>query len=163
MRISRLSAALSLMLTMGGCGASNNPGGGSGSSAGSGSEVSSMPSAPVPDSAMSTSVPPAMRPNQVRPDSSVIELRPVRWTNATAAPGHQLEISFVATGRMECSTLGRVDVVETAQSITVTVLLGRLPSAHCDGIQPQLAAPMATVVTLRDPVGNRPVQDGAAG
>jgi hypothetical protein len=108
-----------------------------------------------------TGLPSAMRPNQVQPDSRAVDLRPVRWNRVDPA-GRQLTVHFTTTGRGGCRVLGRVDLVETAQTVTVTLLVGRLPNADCGGAQPQLAAPTTTVVTLGQPLGRRPVRDGAA-
>jgi hypothetical protein len=103
-----------------------------------------------------------MHPNQVRPDSHAVDLRPVRWTRVDPA-GRELTVYFTTSGRHECGVLGRVDVVETAQAITVTLLVGRLPNVDCGGAQPMLAAANMTVVTLAEPVGHRRVRDGAPG
>jgi hypothetical protein len=72
-------------------------------------------------------------------------------------------VHYTITGRGDCAALGRVDVVETATDVTVTVLVGRLPGADCSGPQPQLAASIMTVVTLAKPLGSRKATDGAAG
>jgi hypothetical protein len=108
-------------------------------------------------------LPAAMRPNVAVPDERVTDLRAVPWTRAVAVDGNALQISYSITGRGDCSALGRVDVAETAQEVTVSVLVGRLPGADCAGPQPQLAAVVSTVVTLTAPLGNRRVRDGAAG
>jgi hypothetical protein len=107
-------------------------------------------------------LPPALRPNVAVPDARVTALKPIRWTRAVAATGRDLQVHYTITGRGDCSALGRVDVAETARDVTVTVLVGRLPGADCDGPQPQLAASVMTVVKLATPLGDRAVRDGAA-
>jgi len=104
---------------------------------------------------------PATAPNEARPDTRIVELRPRRWSRAEAGAGRELRLHYSVTGHPECQALGRVDVLETAGTVTVTLLVGHLPGAACDGPQPQLAAPFTTVVTLREPLGHRQVVDGA--
>ena len=98
----------------------------------------------------------------MRPDSGAVDLQPVRWDRATAGAGRDLDIHYTITGRAECHTLGRVDVAETAQSVTVTLRIGRLPTANCGGPQPMIAMTGVTTVTLGAPLGTRAVRDGAA-
>jgi hypothetical protein len=148
MRILRLSV-VGVLLTVAACATPSN-----GSNTGSTGEASS-PIIPKP-----TGTPPALRPNEATPDSRALDLKPTRW-NRTEAAGRQLTVHFTATGRPDCSVLGRVDVQETAQTVTVTVHLGRLPGSNCAGPQPLIAAPSATVITLREPVGGRSIRDGA--
>jgi hypothetical protein len=158
MRLLTLCAVLGGLLSASACGtpsrsADNGGSGTIGSTPGGGISSSVTPA--------SGGLPPAMRPNPAQPDSRAVDLKPVRWTSADPA-GKEITVNFTTTGRAECNVLGRVDVVETAQAVTVTLLLGRLPNVDCGGAQPQLAASNATVVTLREPVGTRPVRDGAA-
>jgi hypothetical protein len=106
-------------------------------------------------------LPPAMRPNVARPDARATELKAVRWARIEAAAGRDVLVHYTMTGRGDCAALGRVDVVETDTAVTVTVWLGRLLGADCDGPQPAIAAAMTTTVTLARPLANRPVHDGA--
>jgi hypothetical protein len=150
-----LGAVLGTVLTMTACGTPNGNANDTGASPGGG--VVSTGPLPTP-----SGLPPAIQPNQVQPDNRAVELRPVRW-DRTEGTGRQLTVHFTLTGRPGCQVLGRVDLVEAAQAVTVTLHLGRLPDVDCRGIQPLLAAPATTVVTLREPVGTRTVRDGAAG
>ena len=151
MKFLSLSLVLSGLLVTAACATSA----GTGDAGGAGGQASSSVT-PKP----SGGLPPAMRPNQMQPDSRAVDLKPTRWTNVESSE-RQLTIFFTTVGRPGCNVLGRVDVEETPQTVTVTVLLGRLPGIDCGGPQPQLAAPATTVVTLREPVGGRRVQDGA--
>lgn len=149
MRTLRLSVALGLLVTAAACGAPSKSGG-------------SDPTGQVSSSAtMAPTAPPPTLPSRAEPDNRAVDLRPVRWTRAEAGTARQLQVHYTITGRGECNVLGRVDVVETKETIAVTVLLGRLPSADCGGAQPQIAAQVVTVVTLKDPIGGRRVRDGA--
>jgi hypothetical protein len=105
--------------------------------------------------------PPAMRPNQASPDGRAVDLRPVRFDRTEAGPGRELIVHYTVTGRPQCNVLGQVHVAETSAAVRVTLLLGRLPGTNCSGPQLQLAAPMMTIVTLREPLGARQVRDGS--
>lgn len=114
----------------------------------------------------STSLPSGQSPptgaNQARPDGSVVNVRKLKWSRATPGPGNQLTVGYTVGGLVDCSKLNRVDVAETAQTVTVTVLVGQTPGAKCDGPQPMIAAEFETTVTLKAPLGGRTVADGAS-
>ena len=150
MRISHTSVLLSLLLAVTACGASTA----STSNGATGSQSSSsMPGQPTDPS--------VTQPNQAQPDSRAIKLRPIHWSKAEAGDGRQLYLDYTIAGIAECSTLGRIDATETASSVTITLLVGQLPNANCGGAQPQLAASFVTSITLQEPLGKRPVRDGA--
>ncbi len=100
--------------------------------------------------------------NHATPDPAVVELKKTRFSQATAGDGDDLVVQYTAAGRSECAKLGRVDVVESSDAVTVTVLLGQQPGVDCSGPQPMIAAIFQTTVTLHAPLGSRPVHDGAA-
>jgi hypothetical protein len=156
MRTLRLTVALGLLVTAASCGTAAN---GNISDPGPAISTSSLPTGGPTTSTGASG--PVGQPNVARPDASVIDLRPLRWSQAEPAPEQQLVIHYTTAGLARCSTLGRVDVAETAVSVTVTVLVGRLPGANCSGDQPQLAAQFVTTVTLRQLLGERTVVDGA--
>ncbi len=135
--------------SIGGSGAANGGAAGSGSAASSSFLPRPTGGAPNQD-------------NQAAADSRAVNLRPVKWTRAEAGAERQLVVRYTATGRAECNLLGRVDVAETANAVTVTVLLGQAPGADCGGAQPMLAAQFVTTVTLRERLGTRAVVDGAS-
>lgn len=116
---------------------------------------------PTPTGQPAGGLPPAMRPNLVQPDGRATDPHPQRWDRAVPGSGNRLEVYYTISGRMECSTLARVEVAQGAGRVTVTLLVGRLPGADCS-TQPALAAQMMTVVTLDAPLNGRPVHDGAA-
>ena len=101
-----------------------------------------------------------MQPNRLDPDARAVDLHAVRWQRAESS-GRLLTVYFTTTGRRECATLGRVEVTESATTVTVRVLVGRLPGADCSGAQPQLAAPATVVVTLARDLAGRAVVDGS--
>ncbi|MDN5767812.1 MAG: hypothetical protein L0H96_14200 [Humibacillus sp.] len=155
---------LSLVTALAACGSANSVGpaggasGGSGPSSSSGGAVGSTPTFGRPTS---TGLPPAMQPNRLTPDARAVDLRAVRWQRAESS-GRTLTVHFTATGRRECATLGRVEIVESAAAVTVTVFVGRLPGTDCSGSRPQLASPATTVVTLARDLGGRTIIDGSA-
>jgi len=100
--------------------------------------------------------------NHATPDPAAVDLKKTRFDQATAGAGSELIVQYTAAGRAECAKLGRVDVVESTDAVTVTVLLGRAPGADCTGPQPMIAAIFQTTVTLKAPLGTRPVHDGAS-
>ena len=57
--------------------------------------------------------------------------------------------------------LGRVDLKETADAVTVTLWVGRRPGADCSGPQAGLGFPIVTAVDLHAPLAHRAVHDGA--
>ena len=60
-----------------------------------------------------------------------------------------------------CYVLGRVDVAETAEKVTITLWTGQGPgTAGMACIQ--MAAYYEVIVQLQAPLGTRPVIDGAA-
>jgi hypothetical protein len=104
--------------------------------------------------------PPATSPNQASPDARAVDLRPVRFDRAQAGAGRELIVHYTVTGKPQCNVLGQVRVAETTAEVRVTLMLGRQPGADCTGPQPQLAAPMMTIVTLSKPLGTRQIRDG---
>jgi hypothetical protein len=146
-RIHAGAATLGLLLVTTACGTANtvNPGGPDTEVV---STVVSPPGSPVD---------PPTGLNQATPDPTVIDLREVAWQKATAGPDTKLVVQYTASGRPECSKLGRADVTETDQAVTVKVLLGQVAGVDCTGPQPMIAATFQTVVELKTPLGDRPV------
>ena len=153
MRTFRVTLTLGLLVAAAACGTPNNSAGNSSASSSASGVASTI--LPRPDR------PPA-QVNEVRPDSKAIELRAVPWTGATAGQDRQLVVNYTVGGLAQCNVLGWVDVLETTDTVTITVLVGRFPGVDCGGAQPQLAASYSTVVTLRQPLGTRVTRDGAS-
>jgi hypothetical protein len=158
MRTVRLSAALAVLLAGASCAHQSLPGDASEESP----EITSTV-LPKPPGLAASDLPPAMRPNESRPDPQVVDLRPARWAAIETVSGRQVRVYYTITGRGDCAALGRVDVTETATTVTITLQLGRLSHTDCTDPQPQLAASVATIVTLGTPLGDRVVHDGAIG
>jgi hypothetical protein len=152
MRSMTLAAVLGGLLVVAAC--ASSPGGG-GNAGGPPADAISGGATPVPGSP-----PPSMQANRAVPDSRAIDLKSAHWSRVEPA-GDEVYVYYTATGQPGCHVLGRVDVVETATTVTITLLIGRLPDTDCTGPQPQLAAPYVTVVRLQAPAGTRQVIDGA--
>ncbi|MCZ7527798.1 MAG: hypothetical protein M5U14_16340 [Acidimicrobiia bacterium] len=100
-------------------------------------------------------------PERVEPDPSAVDARPVpieSW--ATEDAGRTLLVRFWS-GVAPCYVPAGVDVVETPEQVTVTVLVGRDPSAGPDVVCIELAKLYEVAVTLEEPLGDRAVVDGA--
>ncbi|GAA3436723.1 hypothetical protein [Kutzneria kofuensis] len=149
MRRIHAGAALGLLLLLAGCGAANT-------GVGNGASQVTSTSLPPPTGAA------PIGPNRATPDPTVVELRKTRFDRAAAGTGNELVVQYTAGGRADCSKLGRVDVVEADDAVTVTVLLGQVPGADCGGEQPMIAATFETTVTLKAPLGSRQIRDGAS-
>jgi hypothetical protein len=100
--------------------------------------------------------------NVVSPEPAV-DLRPERWSDAQPVPGEpEVLVRATLTSGPPYAVLGRVDVVETADSVTITLWVGRRENARGDGPQAALGYPLVTRVRLAAPVGTRQLRDGAA-
>jgi len=65
------------------------------------------------------------------------------------------------SGIEPCSALDHIDVVETADTVTITLYEGNDPSGD-NVVCPDIAIAKRTVVTLDAPLGDRTIVDGAA-
>jgi hypothetical protein len=151
-------------------GGSGSSGGsaGSGGSGDPGSVAPSGPSAPGPDTPVGTTVPPPSgggdpsipgSPQRVSPSPTAVDLRPQPFESARAA-GSTVLVRF-SNGVAPCSVLGRVDVQEAADRVTITLYVGREPTPEpvaCIA----LAAYYEVVVDMSSPLGDRTIVDGAA-
>jgi hypothetical protein len=54
-----------------------------------------------------------------------------------------------------------VDVRETGEDVTVTLWVGCRADADCDGPPRGIGFPIAVPIDLKEPLGRRPVRDGA--
>lgn len=107
--------------------------------------------------------PPTVEPaNELTPEPAV-DLRRQRWQSAEPAPDDPSAVVVRGTldGGPPCVVLGKVEVDETANRVTVTVWVGRRADAPCDGPQAQVAFPFTTRVPLKGALGGREVHDGA--
>ena len=116
-------------------------------------------SGPLPSGSTSPAAPTA---NEVSPEPAV-DLHRERWTSVEPVSGtREVTVHGSLTGGPPCAVVGRVEVAETPDRVTVTLWVGRREDARCDGPQPEIGYPFVTRVTLAAPLGEREVRDGAA-
>ena len=100
-------------------------------------------------------------PNPVTPEP-VRDARKHAFTRAEAVPGGSaVRVEGLLTPGPPCAVIGRADVVETANQVTITLWVGPRPDADCDGPQKMTQFPFVIDVELREPLGGRTVIDGA--
>lgn len=126
--------------------------------------------APAPDTPVSTIVPPTTpastiapgvgQPKRVQPVPGATDLRKHVFQSTAAAGPQSLAVRFW-NGVEPCYVLGRVDVTETAASVTITLWTGSGPAA-AGAACIQIAAYYEVIVQLQAPLGTRTVIDGAA-
>lgn len=133
----------------------SGPGVASPDSGPSDSDVAASQTAAAPDSA-GTQVDDA---NLLTPVADLDNVRATPWQRVTGT-GRDLVVQWTSTGLAPCSLLSRVDVAETASTVTVTVHTGESPGVKC-GVAPQVGLPLAARVTLDADRGARAVVDGA--
>ncbi len=115
----------------------------------------------VPPTSPSTTVPPGGgQPRRVEPVPGATELRKHVFQSWTAAGAQSLAVRFW-NGVEPCYVLGRVDVTETADKVTITLWTGLGPGASGMACI-QMAAYYEVIVQLQAPLGARSVVDGAA-
>ena len=122
------------------------------------------PTSPAPDSPVGTDVPAGapgtdLRPARVTVVAGAVDLRPRPFESAEPVGERQLAVRFWG-GVAPCSVVGRVDVVETPDRVTVTVFSGRDPRPGRVACI-ELAVYQEVVVDLAAPVGGRAIVDGA--
>ena len=129
---------------------------------------SAAPQSPPSGVVSSGQLPPPPRipteptPNAITPQSAV-DLRRQRWTLAEPVPGTtEVLVHGTLVGGPPCAVLGRVDLRETDDSVTISLWVGRERDAACDGPQPDVGYPFLTRVKLKAPAGTRQIVDGAA-
>jgi hypothetical protein len=110
------------------------------------------------DDPLATPVPDAQT---VDPDPDAVGLRARPFDSATVGDdGRTITIDFVS-GVEPCYVLGRIDVDEGPNAVTITLFEGHL-DADEDVACIDLGVYKRTTVTLDDPSGDRKIVDGAA-
>jgi hypothetical protein len=115
----------------------------------------------VPPPAPSTTVAPGPgQPQRVEPVPGATDLRKQAFQSTAPAGAQSLAVRFW-NGVEPCYVLGRVDVTETAEKVTVTLWTGTGPGAAGMACI-QMAGYYEVIVQLQAPLGVRAVVDGAA-
>ena len=137
-----MRAFLVVLLALSGCGDESRPAGGPDQ------PVSSTPGAAAP------SVPAVL---EVQPRDGLVDVRPHVWERAEPVAPGRIRVEFYG-GVEECEGLDRVEVRETADSVSITLFTGRLPEAE---VCIEIAVLKATTVELDSPLRGREILDGA--
>jgi hypothetical protein len=122
------------------------------------------PGPPDPDSDVSTTLPspsspePKQTPLLVTPRPGLVDVRPNPFEKVLVLDERTLEVRFWG-GVDECYGVDRVDVNYGESEITVTVYLGRVPTAE---VCIEIAVLTAVRVNLDEPISDRNIVDGAA-
>jgi hypothetical protein len=115
----------------------------------------------VPPTTPSTTTPPSGgQPKRVQPVPGATDLRRHPFESTAPAGAQSLAVRFW-NGVEPCYVLGRVDVTETADKVTITLWTGLGPGAAGMACI-QMAGYYEVVVQLQAPLGTRTVVDGAA-
>ena len=128
------------------------------------------PTSLAPETPVSTVVPPTIpsttiapgggQPKRVEPVPGATDLRRHPFQAAAPAGAQSVAVRFW-NGVEPCYVLGRVDVTETAEKVTITLWTGLGPGAAGTACI-QMAAYYEVIVPLQAPLGTRAVVDGAA-
>ena len=127
------------------------------------------PNTLAPDTPVSTVVPPAPpttiapgggQPKRVQPVPGATDLRKQPFESAAPTGAQSLAVRFWS-GVEPCYVLGRVDVTEAAETVTITLWTGLGPGAAGMACI-QMAGYYEVIVQLQGPLGGRTVVDGAA-
>jgi hypothetical protein len=105
------------------------------------------PGTPVPG-------PTALR---VSPRPGLVDVRPQPWDRAEQMGPRRLRIEFYG-GVEECEGLGRVEVEESQEAVTVTLFVGRVPTAE---VCIEIAVLKSVTVRVDAPINGREIVDGA--
>ena len=109
--------------------------------------VISTPRTPVPG-------PTALR---VSPRPGLVDVRPHPWERAERVGPARLRLEFYG-GVEECEGLNRVEVEESKDAVTVTLFVGRVPSAE---VCIEIAVLKSVTVLVDGPISGREIVDGA--
>ena len=111
------------------------------------SPVTSTPETPVPG-------PTALR---VSPRPGLVDVRPQPWDRAQQMGPGRLRIEFYG-GVEECEGLDRVEVEESPEAVSVTLFVGRVPTAE---VCIEIAVLKSVTVHVDAPINGREIVDGA--
>jgi hypothetical protein len=115
------------------------------------SPVTSTPGTATPD--------PGPTALPVSPRPGLVDVRPQAWDRAEVVGPRRLRVEFYG-GVEECEGLDRVEVEETRKRVTVSLFVGRVPTAE---VCIEIAVLKSVVVRVDAPIGDRDIVDGIAG
>jgi hypothetical protein len=118
----------------------------------------SDPDQPVTNPPVTTVPNPGPTTLEVEPREGLVDVVPHIWDKAEPLDSTTVRVEFYG-GVEECEGLDRVEVEETKDTVTITLYIGRVPSAE---VCIEIALLKATTVELDSPLGGREIVDGAA-
>jgi len=87
-----------------------------------------------------------------------VDVRPHVWDRAELVGPARLRLEFYG-GVEECEGLDRVEVEESRDAVTVTLFVGRVPTAE---VCIEIAVLKSVTVSVDGPISGREIVDGAA-
>jgi hypothetical protein len=96
---------------------------------------------------------------EVSPRPGLVEVRRHPWDRAEQVGPRRVEVEFYG-GVEECEGLARVRTEVAEDAVTITLFVGRVRGAE---VCIEIAVLKSVTVTLDEPLGGRPIVDGAAG
>lgn len=95
---------------------------------------------------------------EVTPRSGLVDVRRHVWDLAEPVGPQSIRVEFFG-GIEECEGLARIKVQETDRAVTITLFVGRVPTAE---VCIEIAVLKAVTVELDRPLAGRQIVDGAA-
>lgn len=112
-----------------------------------------------PDVPLVTDVPEGMEPTIVEPNEGLVEVEPIPWIRVLPNDDQTAVQVTWWNGNPGCRALAGVEVSETDEAVTITVLEGRDPQGEACTDEALL---LATTIELSGELGPRSILDGAA-
>jgi hypothetical protein len=88
----------------------------------------------------------------------LVDVRPQPWDRAEVIGRNEVRVEFYG-GVEECEGLDRVEVDERPARVTITLYVGRVPSAE---VCIEIAVLKSVMVLVDGPISGREIVDGAA-
>jgi hypothetical protein len=102
-------------------------------------------------------------PRQMKPHPGMADVGPVAWERVDVREdGRTLQV-FWDSGPAPCFMLDRVELVQSPETVTVTLYEGRDPKLPAGAVCPTILVTKWTPVMLETPLGDRKVVDGTSG
>lgn len=120
-------------------------------------EIDTTEAGDTPVAPVSTAQPES--PQQVTPQSGMLDVRPIAWREAEALDSRTVRVWF-DSGVEPCYVLDHVTVDYGVNEVAITLYEGTAPQAT-DTVCIQIAVDKVTDVMLDEPLGNRTIVDGS--
>lgn len=94
---------------------------------------------------------------EVTPSPGLVDVRPQPWDRAQVVGSRRVRVEFYG-GVEECEGLDHVDVEETADRVTITLFVGRVPEAE---VCIEIAVLKSVTIEVEESVRGRDIVDGS--